>query len=99
MVVIWKFRENHILRLITKDLARIQPRNKVRAKKVARGEGVSRIVSQKRRVAREKDSLERKNKSREGTDARKRVPRKETRRDTRAKQSSAKDWTKTRARK
>ena len=50
MGVIWEFRENHLLRQIAKDLARIQSRNEVRAKKVARG----RSAKQRRRVARRK---------------------------------------------
>ena len=64
MVVIWEFRENHVLRRITKDLARIQPRNKVRAKKVARGRRVQKCWAKEESRAKE-DSLERKNKSRE----------------------------------
>ena len=64
MVVIWEFRENHVIRRITKDLARIQPTNEARAKKVARGRYVQKCSSKGESRAKE-DSLERKNKSRE----------------------------------
>ena len=64
MVVIWEFRENHVIRRITKDLARIQPRNEARAKKVARGRCVQKCSAKEESRAKE-DSREGKNKSRE----------------------------------
>ena len=64
MVVIWEFRENHVLRRITKDSARIQPRNKTSANEGARGISVLRCSAKEESRAKE-DSLERKNKSRE----------------------------------